>query len=79
MEEREPWTLPNSIFKSRIKECDARAFYDSHQVGRLARGWGGTGCDWGVGRVHVCLVPTAAAGQSGRMCVWDGGGGTGER
>ncbi|KXZ56071.1 hypothetical protein GPECTOR_2g953 [Gonium pectorale] len=31
-EEREPWTLPSSIFKNRVKECDARAFYDSHQV-----------------------------------------------
>ncbi|GIL66635.1 hypothetical protein Vafri_20126 [Volvox africanus] len=31
-EEREPWTLPNSIFKNRVKECDARAFYDAHQV-----------------------------------------------
>ncbi len=31
-EEREPWTLPSSIFKNRVKECDARAFFDSHQV-----------------------------------------------
>ncbi|WIA12059.1 hypothetical protein OEZ85_012136 [Tetradesmus obliquus] len=27
-EEREPWTLPGSIFKPRVKEADARAFYD---------------------------------------------------
>eukprot|EP00198_Chlamydomonas_reinhardtii_P003541 XP_001692877.1 flagellar associated protein [Chlamydomonas reinhardtii] len=31
-EEREPWTLPSSIFKNRVKECDARAFFDSHTV-----------------------------------------------
>lgn len=31
-EEREPWTLPNSIFKNRVKECDARAFFDSTQT-----------------------------------------------
>ncbi|KAG2438847.1 hypothetical protein HXX76_005387 [Chlamydomonas incerta] len=31
-EEREPWTLPSSIFKNRVKECDARAFFDSHAV-----------------------------------------------
>lgn len=27
-EEREPWSLPMSIFKGRTKEADARAFYD---------------------------------------------------
>eukprot|EP00878_Enallax_costatus_P045018 GHUV01053851.1.p1 GENE.GHUV01053851.1~~GHUV01053851.1.p1 ORF type:complete len:472 (+),score=157.43 GHUV01053851.1:213-1628(+) len=27
-EEREPWALPSSIFKARVKESDARAFYD---------------------------------------------------
>jgi len=31
-EEREPWSLPGSIFKSRAKEADARAFYDGGAV-----------------------------------------------
>jgi hypothetical protein len=31
-EEREPWTLPGSIFKPRVKEADARAFYDGGAV-----------------------------------------------
>lgn len=31
-EEREPWTLPSSIFKPRVKESDARAFYDGGAV-----------------------------------------------
>jgi hypothetical protein len=31
-EEREPWTLPGSIFKPRVKESDARAFYDGGAV-----------------------------------------------
>lgn len=31
-EQREPWTLPGSIFKPRVKECDARAFYDGGAV-----------------------------------------------
>ena len=38
VEEREPWQLPQSIFKPRAKECDARAFFDSPQV------QGGGGC-----------------------------------
>ncbi|KAJ9524025.1 hypothetical protein QJQ45_022487, partial [Haematococcus lacustris] len=29
VEEREPWTLPVSIFKPRLKECDARNFLDT--------------------------------------------------
>lgn len=28
VEQHEPWTLPGSIFKPRIRECDAKAFYD---------------------------------------------------
>lgn len=28
----EPWTLPGSIFKPRVKESDARAFYDGPAV-----------------------------------------------
>lgn len=31
-EQREPWTLPGSIFKPRVKESDARAFYDGAAV-----------------------------------------------
>jgi hypothetical protein len=31
-EAREPWALPNSIFKARAKEADARAFYDGGAV-----------------------------------------------
>lgn len=31
-EAREPWSLPNSIFKPRAKECDARAFLDGNTV-----------------------------------------------
>lgn len=31
-EQREPWTLPGSIFKPRAKESDARAFYDGAAV-----------------------------------------------
>lgn len=31
-EQREPWTLPGSIFKPRVKECDATAFYDGAAV-----------------------------------------------
>jgi hypothetical protein len=31
-EHREPWTLPGSIFKPRVKESDARAFYDGPAV-----------------------------------------------
>lgn len=34
-EAREPWTLPSSIFKSRAKESDARAFYDGGAVSEL--------------------------------------------
>jgi len=34
-EQREPWTLPGSIFKPRVKECDARAFYDGGAVSIL--------------------------------------------
>lgn len=30
LEERDPWTLPQSIFRPRIKESDARAFYDGN-------------------------------------------------
>lgn len=32
VEEREAWTLPASIFKPRIKECDAHQFLDSAMV-----------------------------------------------
>lgn len=32
VEEREPWTLPMSIFKPRAKESDARTFHDNEQV-----------------------------------------------
>lgn len=31
-EQREPWTLPGSIFKPRVKEADAREFYDGGAV-----------------------------------------------
>jgi hypothetical protein len=31
-EEREPWSLPMSIFKGRAKEADARAYYDGGAV-----------------------------------------------
>ncbi len=31
-EAREPWTLPNSIFKPRAKEADARNYHDTPQV-----------------------------------------------
>jgi len=31
-EEREPWTLPMSIFKPRLKESDARNFFDTPAV-----------------------------------------------
>jgi hypothetical protein len=31
-ETREPWVLPNSIFKPRVKESDARAFHDGAAV-----------------------------------------------
>lgn len=34
-EEREPWALPASIFKARVKESDARAFYDGGAVSLL--------------------------------------------
>jgi hypothetical protein len=33
VEEREPWTLPSSIFKPRVKESDARNFFDTPVVG----------------------------------------------
>ncbi|CAG9462609.1 unnamed protein product [Pedinophyceae sp. YPF-701] len=29
---RTPWRLPDSIFKPRVKESDARGFFDTHQV-----------------------------------------------
>ena len=29
VEAREPWKLPDSIFKPRVKECDSKAFWDS--------------------------------------------------
>eukprot|EP00983_Pelagomonas_calceolata_P113261 1159965-Pelagomonas_calceolata.AAC.18 len=32
VEEREPWTLPMSIFKPRLKESDARNFFDTPAV-----------------------------------------------
>ena len=32
VEERDPWTLPMSIFKPRVKEADARNFFDTPQV-----------------------------------------------
>lgn len=35
-EERDPWTLPMSIFKPRAKESDARGYWDSGQVRALA-------------------------------------------
>lgn len=44
-EEREPWTLPMSIFKGRSKEADARAFYDGGAVGPASR------------RRRLCLHP----------------------
>ncbi len=31
-EAREPWTLPNSIFKPRAKESDARNYHDTPAV-----------------------------------------------
>lgn len=34
-EEREPWTLPMSIFKPRLKESDSRNFFDTPVVSRL--------------------------------------------
>lgn len=37
LEEREAWTLPNSIFKPRMKESDAHAFTDSAAVRALAQ------------------------------------------
>jgi hypothetical protein len=37
-EHREPWTLPGSIFKPRVKESDARAFYDGPAVSSTAPG-----------------------------------------
>jgi hypothetical protein len=39
-EEREPWSLPTSIFKGRAKEADARAFYDGGAVSAGAQGRG---------------------------------------
>lgn len=36
VEQREPWTLPGSIFKPRVKESDARAFYDGAAVRALS-------------------------------------------
>lgn len=32
VEERDPWVLPQSIFKPRAKEADARAYYDGAAV-----------------------------------------------
>eukprot|EP00239_Pterosperma_sp_CCMP1384_P006610 CAMPEP_0197846288 /NCGR_PEP_ID=MMETSP1438-20131217/3054_1 /TAXON_ID=1461541 /ORGANISM="Pterosperma sp., Strain CCMP1384" /LENGTH=604 /DNA_ID=CAMNT_0043457875 /DNA_START=30 /DNA_END=1845 /DNA_ORIENTATION=- len=29
---KEPWTLPKSIFKARLKECESKAFFDSQKV-----------------------------------------------
>jgi len=37
VEERDPWTLPMSIFKPRLKESDARNFFDTPAV-RACRG-----------------------------------------
>jgi hypothetical protein len=37
-EEREPWSLPMSIFKGRAREADARSFYDGPAVRRGTRG-----------------------------------------
>ena len=37
-EQREPWTLPGSIFKPRAKESDGRAFYDGAAVSTQAAG-----------------------------------------
>lgn len=60
VEEREPWTLPSSIFKPRVKEADARNFFDTPLV-RRRQGQGGpqgaapqtqvpaSGCCCGVG------------------------------
>ncbi len=31
-EEREPWTLPMSVFKPRAKESDAKAYHDNAGV-----------------------------------------------
>jgi hypothetical protein len=39
---REPWVLPNSIFKPRIKEADSKNFFDTEQV-RSLRGCAGVG------------------------------------
>lgn len=33
VEERDPWTLPMSIFKPRAKEADCKGFVDQDQVG----------------------------------------------
>jgi len=32
VEERDPWTLPVSIFKPRLKESDSRNFFDTPAV-----------------------------------------------
>ena len=37
VDERDPWTLPMSIFKPRLKETDARAFFDTPQGKRHSR------------------------------------------
>lgn len=63
-EEREPWTLPMSIFKSRAKEADARAFYDGGAV-RWASRLGS--------RVRVTEHQRDA--QGGRCNCWTGGAG----
>lgn len=59
-EEREPWSLPMSIFKPRCKEADARDFFDSEESERkmFERDWAracnkdkfagaGPGAGWG--------------------------------
>jgi hypothetical protein len=39
---REPWVLPNSIFKPRVKESDSKNFFDTEQVRFICLcGWEG--------------------------------------
>lgn len=62
-EEREPWTIPKSIFATRAKECDARAYVDSDAVGQGARGNGQGGMGRSKGdatdSLYCATLPTA--------------------
>jgi hypothetical protein len=51
-EAREPWALPSSIFRPRLKEADARAFLDHTTVGGCVVGSSGAGFG-----AHIYICP----------------------